>query len=40
MMSQGRLGAVMTKKKRMHFSLDRVKNRSEVKALFKKAKGR
>jgi len=40
MMSQGKLGAAMTKKKRMHFGFDRIKNRSEVKALYKKAKGR
>ncbi len=38
--SQGKLGAAMTKKKRMHFDIDRVKNRSEVKALYKKSKGR
>ncbi|HYA87602.1 MAG TPA: 4Fe-4S dicluster domain-containing protein [Nitrospirota bacterium] len=40
MMSQGKLGAAMTKKKRMHFDFDRIKNRSEVKALYKKSKGR
>jgi hypothetical protein len=40
MMNQGKLGAAMTKKKRMHFDLDRVKNRSEIKALYKKSKGR
>jgi len=38
--SQGKLGAEMTKKKRMHFGMDRIKHRSEVKALYKKAKGR
>jgi heterodisulfide reductase subunit C len=38
--AQGRLGAAMTKKKRMHFGLDRIKNRSELKALYKKSKGR
>ena len=37
---QGKLGAEMTKKKRMHFDLDRVKNRSEIKALYKKSKSR
>lgn len=40
MKSQGRLGAEMTKKKRMHFGIDRVKNLSEIKALYKKSKGR
>jgi len=40
MVTQGKLGAAMTKKKRMHFDLDRVKNRSEIKALYKKSKGR
>ncbi len=40
MVSQGKLGAAMTKKKRMHFGIDRVKNRSEIKALYKKSKGR
>ncbi len=39
-MSQGKLGAEMTKKKRMHFGMDRVKNRAEIKALYKKSKGR
>ncbi len=38
--SQGKLGAAMTKKKRMHFGVDKVKNLSEVKALYKKSKGR
>lgn len=36
--SQGKLGSAMTKKKRMHFGIDRVKNRSEIKALYKKSK--
>jgi hypothetical protein len=40
MMNQAKLGAAMTKKKRMHFGIDRVNNRSEVKALYKKSKGR
>ena len=40
MVSQGKLGAEMTKKKRMHFGMDRVKNRAEIKALYKKSKGR
>ena len=40
MTAQGKLGAAMTKKKRMHFGVDRVKNRSEIKALYKKSKGR
>ena len=40
MVTQGKLGAAMTKKKRMHFDLDRVKDRSEIKALYKKSKGR
>lgn len=40
MMNQAKLGAAMTKNKRMHFDLDRVKNRSEIKALYKKSKGR
>ncbi len=40
MKSQGKLGAEMMKKKRMHFGMDRVKNRAEIKALYKKSKGR
>jgi len=40
MMSQGKLGAKMTKKKRMHFGIDRIKNLSEIKALYKKSKDR
>ena len=40
MMNQARLGAAMTKKKRMHVGLDRIRQRSEIKALFRKAKGR
>jgi heterodisulfide reductase subunit C len=40
MKSQGKLGAEMTKLKRMHFGMDRVKNRAEIKALYKKSKGR
>lgn len=38
--AQGRLGAIMTKKKRMHLGMDRIRNRAELKALFKKSKGR
>ena len=40
MKAQSKLGAEMTKKKRMHFGMDRVKNRAEIKALYKKSKGR
>jgi len=40
MTNQGKLGAEMTKKKRMHFGMDRVKNRAEIKALYNKSKGR
>jgi heterodisulfide reductase subunit C len=40
MTNQGKLGAEMTKKKRMHFGMDRVKNRAEIKALYKKSKDR
>lgn len=40
MKSQGKLGAEMTKKKRMHFGMDRVKNRAEIKALYNKSKSR
>jgi hypothetical protein len=40
MKSQGKLGVEMTKKKRMHFGIDRVKNRAEIKALYKKSRGR
>jgi heterodisulfide reductase subunit C len=40
MTNQAKLGMAMTKKKRMHFKLDKVKNRSEVKALYRKAKER
>jgi heterodisulfide reductase subunit C2 len=38
--AQGKLGAAMMKKKRMHFGLDRVRKRAEIKALYKKSKGR
>lgn len=38
MMSQAKLGIKMMKKKRMHFKVDKVKNVSEVKALYRKAK--
>lgn len=40
MKSQAKLGLKMMKKKRMHLGLDKVKNRSEIKALFAKAKGK
>jgi len=40
LVNQARLGAVMTKKKRMHFALDKIRRRSEVKALFEKARKR
>jgi heterodisulfide reductase subunit C len=40
MVGQAKLGAEMSKKKRMHFGFDRIKNLSEVKALYKKAKNR
>ncbi len=40
MTAQGKLGAAMTKKKRMHLGIDRVKNISEIKALYKKSKDR
>jgi hypothetical protein len=38
MTNQAKLGMAMMKKKRMHFKLDKIKNRSEVKALYRKAK--
>ncbi len=38
MKSQAKLGRKMMKKKRMHFKLDKVKNVSEVKALYRRAK--
>jgi heterodisulfide reductase subunit C len=40
MLGQAKLGADMSKKKRMHFGFERIKNLSEVKALYKKAKDR
>jgi heterodisulfide reductase subunit C len=40
MLGQAKLGADMSKKKRMHVGLDRIKNLSEVKALYNKAKNR
>jgi heterodisulfide reductase subunit C len=40
MIGQVRLALDMMKKKRLHLGVDRVKARSEVKALFEKAKGR
>jgi heterodisulfide reductase subunit C2 len=40
MTAQGKLGAEMTKIKRLHLGVDRVKNRAEIKALYKKSKGR
>jgi hypothetical protein len=38
--SQGKLSAAMTRKKRMHFGVDRIKNLSEIKALYRKSKAR
>lgn len=38
LLGQARLGAAMTKKKRMHLDLEKIAGRSEVKALFRKAK--
>jgi heterodisulfide reductase subunit C2 len=38
--NQAKLGTAMAKKKRMHVGVDMIKNRSELKALFKKAKKR
>jgi len=40
MIGQARLALSMMKKKRLHLGVDRVKARSEVQALFEKAKGR
>ena len=40
MVGQARLAVDMIKKKRLHLGVDKVKARSEVKALFEKAKGR
>ena len=40
MIGQARLALDMMKKKRLHLGVDRVKARSEVKALYEKAKGR
>jgi heterodisulfide reductase subunit C len=40
MIGQARLALEMMKKKRLHLGVDRVKARSEVKALYEKAKGR
>ncbi|MEJ2586167.1 MAG: 4Fe-4S dicluster domain-containing protein [Deltaproteobacteria bacterium] len=36
--NQAKMGLAMTKKKRMHFSVEKVKDRSELKRLFKLAK--
>jgi len=38
MFAQAKLGMTMTKKKRMHLKIDKVKNVAEVKALYRKAK--
>jgi heterodisulfide reductase subunit C2 len=38
--AQAKLGAAMTKKKRMHVGVDSIKDRSELRALFNKAKKR
>jgi heterodisulfide reductase subunit C len=40
MTNQAKLGMAMRKKKRMHLKLDKIKNRSEVKALYRKAQER
>ncbi|MHB8844906.1 MAG: 4Fe-4S dicluster domain-containing protein [Nitrospirota bacterium] len=40
MIGQARLALAMMKKKRLHLGVDRVKARSEVQALYEKAKGR
>jgi hypothetical protein len=40
MVEQARLALDMMKKKRLHLGVDRVKARSEVKALYEKVKGR
>jgi heterodisulfide reductase subunit C len=40
LVDQAHLSAALTKKKRMHFGLDKIARRSEVKALFEKAKKR
>lgn len=40
MIGQARLAFAMMKKKRLHLGVDRVKARSEVQALYEKAKGR
>jgi heterodisulfide reductase subunit C len=38
MKGQAKLGMTMMKKKRMHFKVDKVKNKEEVQALYRKAK--
>jgi hypothetical protein len=40
MVGQARLAVTMIRKKRLHLGVDKVKARSEVKALYEKAKGR
>jgi len=40
MLGQAKLAVTMMKKKRLHLGVDKVKNNSEVKALYEKAKGR
>lgn len=40
MKDQAKLGLAMTKKKRMHMGLEKVKGLSEVKQIYKKAKGK
>ena len=37
MKNQAKLGMTMMKKKRMHFKVDQIKNKAEVKALYRKA---
>ncbi len=40
MKSQARLGMSMVKKRRMHFGVEKVKGLSEIKGIYKKAKGK
>jgi heterodisulfide reductase subunit C len=38
MKSQAKLGMTMMKKKRMHFKIDKVKNKAELNALYRKSR--
>ena len=38
MRGQAKLGITMMKKKRMHFSVDKIKKLSEIKRLYRKAR--